>query len=131
PGGLRHAQARQRSRSAEARRPAPPRGQGGARRGEAQYLVHDRGGLTEQDLALLLGIDARRWPQVEADRLALHHRGPLAHRLLEVAFEMREVVEILAEVLEAHQPRPDREVGDRQGAGHELTIGEALVEYAE
>src|SRR5882672_2139142 len=78
-----------------------------------QQSSHHRSSLTEQDLALLVGVDAGLRAQLEADRLALQHRGPLADRLLEPLLEIGEVFQLLAEILEAHDPRPDRHVGDR------------------
>src|SRR5215208_1339904 len=82
-----------------------------------QESAHHRSGLAEQDLALLVGIDAGLRAQLEADRLALHDRRPLPHCLLEPLLEVREIFQLLAEVLEAHDPRPDRHVGDREIAG--------------
>src|SRR5215471_6590182 len=85
--------------------------------------------LTEQDLALFVGVDAGRLAQFGADRLALDHRGALADRLFEPAFEMGEVLQLLAEVLEAYAPRPDRHVGNGELAGHEGAIAQPLVQH--
>src|SRR6185503_20711122 len=100
-------------------------------RDRLRVLANDRGGLPEQDPALLLRIDAWCGAQLGADLAPLLYRRSLAHRLLEVALEVGEIVHVLAEVLEAHQPRPDREVGDRNGARHELVVGKPFVENAE
>src|SRR3979490_2149553 len=87
--------------------------------------------LAAQDLAVLVGVDAGRRAQLGADGLALDDRRPLAHRFLEPLLEGREVLELLPEILEAHDPWPDRHVGDRKVAGHERAVGEPLVEHAE
>src|SRR5262245_2484457 len=90
-----------------------------------------RRGLSEQHLALLVGVDAGLGTQLEADRLALHDGGTLADGFLEPLPQVREVLDLLAEILEAHDPRPDRHVGDRVVARDTGAVGEPLVQHAE
>jgi hypothetical protein len=54
-----------------------------------------------------------------------------SHRFLEPLLEVRKILELLTEVLEAHDPRPDRHVGDRIVTGDIRTIGQPLVQHTE
>src|SRR4030095_8732495 len=96
-----------------------------------QQSADHRSGLAEQDLALLVGVDTGLRAQLEADRLALHDRRPLPYRLLEPLLEVGKILQLLAEGLSSHAPRPDRHVGDREVARDIGAIGQPLVEHAE
>src|SRR6185312_5289300 len=47
------------------------------------------------------------------------------------ALQVGEVLELLSEVLEDLHPRPACHVGDREGAGKKLAVGQPLVHHAE
>src|SRR6266404_6718510 len=87
----------------------------------SRQLLHHRGGLSEQQLALFVGAD-RRLAVIRIDLLGpgvgAHRRRPLADSL-EPALQMREVVDVLALVLVRHDPGIARHVGDRIVAGDE------------
>src|SRR5216684_4050098 len=95
-------------------------------------LLHHRGGLAEQQLALFLGADCRL-AEIRIDLfghcVGAHRGRPLADGL-EPALEMRKVVDVLALVLVPHHPGIARHIRDRITAGDELAILETLVEHA-
>src|SRR5450756_2535873 len=95
-------------------------------------LLHHRGGLAEQQLALFLGAD-RGLAEIRIDLLGpgigAHGGGALADGF-QPALQMREVVDVLALVLVRHHPGIARHVGDRIVAGDEFAVGETLVEHA-
>src|SRR3984957_6775266 len=95
-------------------------------------LLHHRRGLSEQQLALVLGAD-RGLAEIRIDllgeRVGAYRGRPLADGL-KPALEMRKVVDVLALVLVRHHPGIARHVRDRIIAGDEFAIGEPLVEHA-
>src|SRR3977135_330328 len=94
----------------------------------ASASTHHRRGLAEQDLFRLLG-DARLGVDGLGELIGAHRRGPRLDGL-EPAFQVGEILDLLALPLIRHDPRIARHVGDRVVAGDEVAPGELLVEHA-
>src|SRR4029077_14672719 len=88
----------------------------------------DRRGLAKQDL-LRLFAHYRGGIDLLGPRISALHRFPFTHRL-KPAFEVREVLKLLALPLVRDDPRIDGHVGYRIALGNKLAIRKPLVEHA-